>query len=161
MAKSREIEVFGLSFMDLISCSLGGMLVIMIVFSTLVNAKGVSTPQRAKEAGKSPAELQREMIFNTHFALKVVVSNSSIRVKAVEQDLVTRSGSVRKNGVSTFLFMVNVTRKVVKKITFEVTGGNPLGTVQLIGEKPIKIPKNTTKIEIIKDKTNYKITFRL
>ncbi len=160
MAKSREIEVFGLSFMDLISCGLGGMLVLMFIFSTLVNANGVATPTKAETKGKSVAELEREMIFNTQFTLKVVVDDQAISIKPISQkDLIIGSGIDRSGTKSSHLFMFNGSNKIVKKVTFQIDGGYPTGYAQILGKEREIIPDSTSIIQVIKDKTHYKLKF--
>ena len=157
MAKSREIEVFGLSFMDLISCALGGMLVLMFVFSTLVNPDGVAKRSKAEAMGKTVAELEREMIFNTHFVLTVSLDNSDIKMEPLNfSDLFTSIG--KKN--NTHIFMFNATNKVVDKVTFEFSQVSNSGEVNLLGHPSEFIPQGTKYFDVIKEKTTYKIRFR-
>lgn len=74
MKKSRDIEVFGMSFMDLISCGLGGVIVLMLLFSTLVNGK---EPNGRNES--EAAALKRQQLRSIcHFYLEIdVVSDDA------------------------------------------------------------------------------------
>lgn len=160
MAKTREIEVFGLSFMDLISCGLGGMLVLMFVFSTLVNVKGVANPSKAEAAGKTVAELERDMIFNTHFVLKIYLDKAGVEIiPANHTDIIQSVGKKREGSGMEHILMVYGTNKVVDKMTFSLSGPTT-GQVKLLGEKALAIKENISEVQVIKDKTNYKIKLK-
>jgi len=60
MKRRNEIEVFGLSFMDLICCGLGGVIILMLILSTLIRQgqeepAGMAAERKAKasEADRS------------------------------------------------------------------------------------------------------------
>jgi len=157
MARGKEIEVFGLSFMDLISCGLGGMLVLLLIFSTLVNPEGVAIQSEAKAKGKTVAELERELILNTHFVLKITLDDSQIDVIPLNyNDMFSSIGKKDE----THIFMFNSTNRIVDIVSFRVTGDFINGEAQLLGQTAVKIPPGTEIIEVIKDRTNYKIRFR-
>lgn len=40
MAEREDVEVFGLAFLDVISCGLGGVIILMLIFSTLAESGG-------------------------------------------------------------------------------------------------------------------------
>ena len=46
MAKSREISIFNLSFLDVLSCGMGSVILLMLIFSTLVREKMINQGQR-------------------------------------------------------------------------------------------------------------------
>jgi len=77
--KQREIEVFGLSFMDMISCGLGGVIVLMLIFSTLVKqGKDREDGQEGFLVESSAAMAKRQSTRNQcHFYLEVDVLTGS------------------------------------------------------------------------------------
>ena len=54
MSKRKDIEVFSLSFMDLISCALGGVIILMLIFSTLVVPDGANEPATPNDQASVP-----------------------------------------------------------------------------------------------------------
>lgn len=75
--KGREIEVFGLSFMDLISCGLGGVIVLMLIFSTLVKGGDSQQGVEGKQESDEEAIARQEQRSICHFYLEVdLVSDS-------------------------------------------------------------------------------------
>ncbi len=158
MAKNRDIEVFGLSFMDLISCGLGGMLVLMFVFSTLVNAQGVAKPSEAQSKSLSPAALQRAEIFNTHFVLKLALAKDT-QVNVDDWDIIHSYG-IEKDislGIDNHIFMVLGADKIVKKVTFDIQNNIREGQGKLMGEDSFIIPIGQQSITVVKEKTEYRI----
>ncbi len=74
--KSRDIEVFGLSFMDLISCGLGGVIVLMLIFSTLVKGGDSQNGADGRPETEEEAIKRQEQRSICHFYLEVdVISN--------------------------------------------------------------------------------------
>lgn len=61
MRHGETLEVFGLSFLDLISCGLGGVIVLMLIFASL-SGQGGDAP-RAVAAGKAAAEARPTATF--------------------------------------------------------------------------------------------------
>jgi hypothetical protein len=61
MRRGETLEVFGLSFLDLISCGLGGVIVLMLIFASL-SGQGGDAP-RAVAAGKAAAEARPAATF--------------------------------------------------------------------------------------------------
>jgi hypothetical protein len=73
MSKSREIEVFGMSFMDMISCGLGGVIVLMLIFSTLVNGgENLNGESQASSSESQEQVLRRqELRAQCYFFLEI------------------------------------------------------------------------------------------
>jgi hypothetical protein len=61
MRRGGTLEVFGLSFLDLISCGLGGVIVLMLIFASL-SGQGGDAP-RAVAAGKAAEEARPAATF--------------------------------------------------------------------------------------------------
>ena len=160
MAKSREIEVFGLSFMDLISCALGGMLVIMIVFSTLVRTQGVALPASAKAAGKSLAQYEREQSFSTYFILIFRFKTENTKIIPQDRgDLVYTQGQTKlNNGDIEHLLIIYRINEMANLMKFKLTNYAGGGTVKLSGDvNEVEIPIDKTIIVIEKEKAKYRL----
>ena len=156
MAKNKEIEVFGLSFMDLISCGLGGMLVLMFVFSTLVKTEGVSNPVKAKKAGfESTAMYERQLIFNTNFVLKLSVpANIRVKVENRFKDRV-RSGFKTVANTSQYVFFFTNSDEFIEEVIFNFSSAVNSGEMSLMGDEQIAIESGSRRVIVSKNKSKY------
>jgi hypothetical protein len=71
--KSRDIEVFGLSFMDMISCGLGGVIVLMLIFSSLVKGGDSQNDNAGGSETEAQAIARQEQRKICHFYMEVDV----------------------------------------------------------------------------------------
>lgn len=156
MAKNKEIEVFGLSFMDLISCGLGGMLVLMFVFSTLVKTEGVSNPVKAKKAGfESTAMYERQLIFNTNFVLNISVPSSvTIDVENRFKDKV-RKGFKTFDNTTQYVFFFTNSDEFIEEIAFNFSSAANSGEMSLMGGEQVAINPGSRRIIVSKSKSKY------
>lgn len=71
--KSRDIEVFGLSFMDMISCGLGGVIIIMLIFSSLVKGGDSDSKGSGEAETDAQAIARQEQRKICHFFMEIDV----------------------------------------------------------------------------------------
>lgn len=162
MSKNKEIEVFGLSFMDLISCGLGGMLVMMFVFSTLVEANGSTQPAKEQREGKTTAQAQRELLFSTNFVLNASF-DSYVEMEADEDDLSPLKSNFEftsfQRDTSAYMFMVNTNDQVLESFRFKLGNYQSGGSVQLLGDQVSIIPDRASAVIVLKTGSKYSLRY--
>lgn len=73
MSRRAEIEVFGLSFMDLVCCGMGGVLVLMLIFAALI--------QQQRGGGRfGKAVSGSELVFEVSCPNEVRVTTTTVPV---------------------------------------------------------------------------------
>jgi hypothetical protein len=124
MSNRKEIEVFSLSFMDLICCGLGGIIVIMLIFSTLTEPEGSDTPT-AGEGSDIVQAINRQKYLNTVFALQVDVMGNGGKGRRLELDgneeLKKYIVNVGEGAWSKHLFLIDIKNNSQKIYKFRIT----------------------------------------
>lgn len=73
MRSREELEVFGLTLMDLLSCGLGGVLILMVIFSSLFNPDIMKNSKRVNSSFDDSKEVKNKKL---SFILIEVVKDS-------------------------------------------------------------------------------------
>lgn len=126
MKKDTSIEVFGLAFLDLISCGLGGSLILMLLFSTMIGNPVVKANKEAEPevvAGQAPNfDIVIEAVpFYITTSVKIAfasISNPTIagNLKGLKESEKTRmGGSPTPNGRSSIDLVPEKYRQVFSR----------------------------------------------
>ena len=163
--KSKEIVVFGLSFMDVISCGLGGMLVLMFVFSTMVKPEGVEIQQESEQfAGLASKLSELDKLTRSFFILNVHIegSNSNLTFYSSTDSLLALASYFDDSNISRHIAVMNKYSSSSNTFKFELHIKDKVSEgsfVKLISDKEEHrmIPVNTNRalIRVEKEGSTY------
>lgn len=166
MTKRAEINVFGLAFMDVISCGLGGMLILMFVFSTMVQTEGVLVPpDDGAIGGTTRSKKALEEYLRTAFVLHAEVVGGTSGLKYLNPNDKIRSLSSKDDGRSTqHIAMVFREGRNVNEFAFRLSvdpSSFRKGSIRLITTKDltlsIKPRQRNVDFSVKKSGTEYQL----
>jgi len=121
-------DIFGMAFLDLISCGLGAVIVLMLIFSSLMNANGsVQKQEGMKEANdtSAPAKTSIEFYFRISYP-KGENSHSPLEISGLPENVSKNMRKVYIEGNDQrsllFFYEPKSSPSLGKKIAFSIKG---------------------------------------